>query len=203
MRNGSLWSNVVFAKEVIFHLFDLETSELDFEVLKSSIWKHTTSCDKGVFSCIIMSQLGWPIGLKCSQVCYFMHMLSTPSKKTGLWQLPTVSSVFNMTFEMYALSCYIEMILNVDYLLDWLSFEHEQLRKFLWLYSLKTTYLPWQIMLVYHSSSWVQSNRLNSLSANNLTQCWKNRILSLRFVCFFINLSLLLGLPIIIIILRP
>ena len=36
-------------KEVIFDEFDFETSELDFEVLKSSIWKHTTLCDKGVF----------------------------------------------------------------------------------------------------------------------------------------------------------
>ena len=48
--NGSLWSNVVFGKEVIFHEFDFETSELDFEVSKSSIWKHTTLFDIGVFS---------------------------------------------------------------------------------------------------------------------------------------------------------
>ena len=49
MRNSSLWSDVVFEKEVIFHEFDFETSRLEFEVSKSSIWKHTTSCDKGVF----------------------------------------------------------------------------------------------------------------------------------------------------------
>ena len=49
VRNGSLWSDVVFEKEVIFHEFDFETSSLEFEVTKSSIWKHTTSCDKGVF----------------------------------------------------------------------------------------------------------------------------------------------------------
>ena len=30
-------SNIVFEKEVIFYEFDLETSELDFEVSKSSI----------------------------------------------------------------------------------------------------------------------------------------------------------------------
>ena len=29
--------NVVFEKEVVFHEFDFETSELDFEVPKSSI----------------------------------------------------------------------------------------------------------------------------------------------------------------------
>ena len=75
MRNGSLWSNVVFEKEVTFDELDFETSYLDLEVLKSSIWKHTTLCDKGVFSFIIMSQLRQPIDLKFSQVCYFIHML--------------------------------------------------------------------------------------------------------------------------------
>ena len=61
MRNSSLWSNIVFEIEVIFQEFDFKTSELDFEVLKSSIWKHTTSCDKGVFSFIILLQLKQPI----------------------------------------------------------------------------------------------------------------------------------------------
>ena len=37
VRNGSLRSNVVFKKEVIFHEFDFKTSELDVEVSKSSI----------------------------------------------------------------------------------------------------------------------------------------------------------------------
>ena len=49
MRNGSCWSDVVFEEEVIFHTFDFDTSSLEFEVSKSSIWKHPTSCDKGVF----------------------------------------------------------------------------------------------------------------------------------------------------------
>ena len=35
--NSSLWSNVIFEKEVIFHEFDFETSDLEFEVTKSSI----------------------------------------------------------------------------------------------------------------------------------------------------------------------
>ena len=37
VRNGSLGSDVVFEKEVTFHEFDFETSELDFEVSKSNI----------------------------------------------------------------------------------------------------------------------------------------------------------------------
>ena len=71
MRNGSLWSNIVFEKEAILHEFDFETSDLEFEVSKSSIWKHTTSCDKGVFSFIIISQLRRPIELKFSQGLLF------------------------------------------------------------------------------------------------------------------------------------
>ena len=51
------YCNVVFEKEVNFHEFDFETSDLEFEVSKSSIRMHTTSCDKGVFSFSIISQL--------------------------------------------------------------------------------------------------------------------------------------------------
>ena len=61
VRNCSLWSNVDFQKEEIFREFDFETSELEFEIPKSSVYKHTTSCDKGVFVSIIISQLQRPI----------------------------------------------------------------------------------------------------------------------------------------------
>ena len=84
VRNSYLWSDVVFKKEVIFHEFDFQTSNLEFEVSKSSIWKPTTSCDKGVFSFIIISQFQWPTELERSQVCCFMHMLGyNINEKTG------------------------------------------------------------------------------------------------------------------------
>ena len=54
-RNGSIWSNVSFETEFFSHKIDFETSELDFEVPKPNIWKHTTLCYKGVFSSIIIS----------------------------------------------------------------------------------------------------------------------------------------------------
>ena len=68
MRNGSLWSNEVFKKEVIFNELDFETLELDFEV--SSIWKHTTLCDKGDFSFIIISQFRYQL----SSVLYYQQL---------------------------------------------------------------------------------------------------------------------------------
>ena len=37
VRNGSLWSNIVFEKEEMFNEFDFETSDLEFGVMKSSI----------------------------------------------------------------------------------------------------------------------------------------------------------------------
>ena len=90
MRNGSLWSNIVFETEVISHEFDFKTSELDFEVPKSSTWKHTTSCDKGVFSSNFDDQLSSNFHRFVSLcICW-----DTPSEKTDLWQLPKVSSVF-------------------------------------------------------------------------------------------------------------
>ena len=42
-----------------------------------------------------ISQLERPIELKFAQVCYFMQCLDTPNEKTGLWQLPIVSTAFN------------------------------------------------------------------------------------------------------------
>ena len=42
--------------------FDFETSDLELEVSKSSIWKHTTSCDKGVFRSLLSRNFddrGW------------------------------------------------------------------------------------------------------------------------------------------------
>ena len=35
-------------KIVNFQEFAFETSDLEFEILKSSIWKHTTSCDRPI-----------------------------------------------------------------------------------------------------------------------------------------------------------
>ena len=63
VRNGSLWSNFqqIWFRDLKFRI----------EVSKSSIWKHTTSCDQGFFSFIVISQLRWPIELKFSQICYF------------------------------------------------------------------------------------------------------------------------------------
>ena len=92
VRNGSLWSDIVFEKEVIFHEFDFETSNLEFEVSKSSIWKHTTSCDKGVFSFIIVSQLRRPIELNISQVGYFMYIMLRYTKCED-WSLTITNSV--------------------------------------------------------------------------------------------------------------
>ena len=117
MRNGSLWStcNVVFETEVNFHEFDFETSELDFEVSKSSIWKHTTGCF--FFYYYYISQLRRPIELKFSQVCHFVHTVysDTPSEKSGLWQLPIVSSAFNEhLFDFFELlPILLELMLNL------------------------------------------------------------------------------------------
>ena len=95
MRNGSLWSKVVFEKEVTFHELDFKTLKLDYEVPKSSIWKHTTPCDKVFFSSIIISQLRRPIKFKFSQGSYFMHMLRYTKWEDLSLHSPIVSHVFN------------------------------------------------------------------------------------------------------------
>ena len=91
MRKGSLRSNIVFEKEVPFHKLDLETSELDFAVSKSSIGKHTTLCARVFF----FSQLRRPIELKFPGLLFYAWW-DRPSEKNGLCQLPIVSSVFSV-----------------------------------------------------------------------------------------------------------
>ena len=116
VRNRALWSNVVFKKEVIFHEFDLETSDLEFEVSKSSIWKHTSSCfffhtnsylttpvdqsssnfHRFVIWCVCWDKTLDTIG-NCQRPVFSLGV--TPSENTGLWQLPKVSNVFKTLTE--------------------------------------------------------------------------------------------------------
>ena len=56
----------------------------ELEVSKSSIRKHTTSCDRGVFYVIIILQPRWQ---KFSRVCYFMHLL------WEYWSLTVTNSI--------------------------------------------------------------------------------------------------------------
>ena len=116
MRNSSLWNNVVFEKEVIFHEVDFETSDLELEVSKSTIWTHTTSCDKGVFFLSLLSRkfddrlssnfhrFVRPILCIC---------LDTPTLKASLWQLPIVSTVFNIA----VLAAHVLQELNLSQLM--------------------------------------------------------------------------------------
>ena len=93
MRNGSLWSDVVFEKEAIFHEFDFETSNSELQVPKSSIWKHTTSCDYAFFSFhyyLALLTTDW------AQLLTGLLCWDTQREKTGLWQLPIVYTVFNL-----------------------------------------------------------------------------------------------------------
>ena len=65
MRNDFIRSNVVFEKEVIFHEFDFETSELDFEVSKLS--------DKGVFLSLLSHNFGDQLSSNFHRFIICMH----------------------------------------------------------------------------------------------------------------------------------
>ena len=98
MRNGSLWREVVFEKEVFFHEFDFGTSDLEFWGLEIKHLKSAQLCvsDKGVFSFIIISQLRRQMN---SSLLFWdtptsIHVCwDTPTVKTSLWQLPIVSII--------------------------------------------------------------------------------------------------------------
>ena len=68
-----------------------------------------------IFSFIVISQLWRPIELKFSQVCYFMHMRS---EKTGLRQLPKVSTVFKCNFTWFLLTMSAIQALKIMILLS-------------------------------------------------------------------------------------
>ena len=82
MRNSSLWSAIVFEKQVFSHEFDFETSDLEIKHLNAHnfVWQGCLTFS----SFIIISQVWWPIELKCSQVCYFMHFYVQINQ---LWRL--------------------------------------------------------------------------------------------------------------------
>ena len=123
MRKSSLWSNVVFEKEVIFHEFDLRAPKyLEFEVSKSSVSKHTTFCGKGVFTFIVISKLHRPLELKFSQVCYFMHNV--------------IHQVARLVFDNYqcpvSLSCSGSLGCNTLLIWKLLGFYFIKLYSFVW-----------------------------------------------------------------------
>ena len=69
MRNGSLWINVVFEKEVISHS--------NIERLQVCKCKRTNLCNKGVLYFTILMQLRWPIESKFSEICYLFAYVWT------------------------------------------------------------------------------------------------------------------------------
>ena len=91
-------SDKVFEKEVICHEFDFKTSDLEFEVPKSSIWKHTTSCDHGATQVFFLSLISrdfedW-LSSNFHRFVILFICWDTSTVKTSLWQLPIVSIVF-------------------------------------------------------------------------------------------------------------
>ena len=107
MRNGSLRSDVVFEKEVIFHEFDFETSSLELEVSKSSIKKHTTLCDKGVFLSLLSRNFDDQLSSNFHRFVILCICWDTQSEKTGLWQLPKVSNVFKQKYKLVFTHIYL------------------------------------------------------------------------------------------------
>ena len=97
-------------KQVISHGFDFDTSKFDFEVSKLSIWKHTTSCDKGAFLSLLSRNFDESIEFKCLRVCYFVHMFRyTKWEDLSLTITYIVSSVYkrnaNWNYGLADLKC--------------------------------------------------------------------------------------------------
>ena len=101
MRNGSLWSTAFFETEVIFHEFDFETSDLEFEVSKSSILNAHNFVRQG---CFYLSLLSHNFDDRLSTHFHRFVTLcicwETPSENTGLRQLPIVSNAFKRKLDL-------------------------------------------------------------------------------------------------------
>ena len=97
VRNGSLWSKRSFRERSHLKKKWFRYLIIRFWCLEVKHLKAHNFAWQGCFSVIIISQLRRPIELKFWQVCYFIcscFCWDTPSEKTGLWQLPIVSTVF-------------------------------------------------------------------------------------------------------------
>ena len=95
MRNGSLWSDIVFENEVIFHEFDFETLQIKNLRSRNQASESTQLRVTRVFFLSLISrnfddQLSSNFH-RFTILCICWHTLS---EKTGLWQLPIVSRVF-------------------------------------------------------------------------------------------------------------
>ena len=77
-------------KEVIFHEFDFET--LEFEVLKSSIWKHTTCVSRVFFLSLLSCNFDDALSSNFHRFVILPICWHTLNEKTGLWQLSRVST---------------------------------------------------------------------------------------------------------------
>ena len=93
VRNSTLWSDVVFKKGVIFHEFDFKTSGLGCFFVQSYLATPTTNRAQ-IFK-----------GFLCIMLRYVCICWDTASEKTGLWQLPIVSSAFKLLPERSGMFC--------------------------------------------------------------------------------------------------
>ena len=92
MRYGSLWSGVVFKKEVIFREFDFETL-LEFEVSKSSIWKHTKEY---FFLSILSRNFDDQLSSNFHRFAIFFRCLDTQKYEDWSLTLKVISILFDL-----------------------------------------------------------------------------------------------------------
>ena len=175
MRNGSLWSNVVFKKGVIF-------PPIWFQDLKFRIWGLTRvrqGCDKGDFSFIVISQLRRPIELKFSQVFVILCIcLDTPTVKTKLWQLPIVYTVFkHPANDFYQIVCIKYRNESCTFWKGRLANPKEVLEIFPSLLSIKIIKLCWRmITIIWSREMFFGKARINQWRVWNInTNLWGNR----------------------------
>ena len=92
---------LVFEKEVIFHEFDFETSDLEFEVSKSSIWESTQLRVTRVLFLILSRNFDHRLSSNFHWFVMLCICWDTPTVKASLWQLPVVSRVFKGTVQSF------------------------------------------------------------------------------------------------------
>ena len=92
MRNGSLWSDIVFEKDVIFYEFDFDVTRVCFLPLVSR------NFDDSSFHRLVILCICW----------------DTPTAKSSLWQLPIVSTAFKYVNKMQTYSNWFWKKTNLD-----------------------------------------------------------------------------------------
>ena len=105
VRNGSLWSNVVFEKQAIFHELDFETSDLELRSRNQASASAQLYVTRVFFLSLLSRNFNDRLSSNFHRFVILCICWDTPNVKTSLWQLPNENLFTTHWFPYFILIC--------------------------------------------------------------------------------------------------